>query len=262
MSSNGAYNKNSDVLKNLYKLKEIFTNIHKNTQQNHYNIDEAQNIFDSLTYLKNYFNQDKNKAIINGLISLVNLIIENKNNDLFDIIKDKYDRISNDINELITIFIRITTDLKNSPPTPQQPQQPPTPPTTTPPPLPTQQPTTQQSTNQQPQGTKNNCTYYNATPQRFIFPPCFLKSTKPDDPQFFDETNLNMITFELLIKLVDFMHDNVKDIDRIRKSDEIIFDMIEGKKIKNKKTGGSVNTINGSPNLSTENIFRILPSKI
>lgn len=76
-----------------------------------------------------------------------------------------------------------------------------------------------------------NCTYYNTTSQKFIFPPCFLKKkSNSGDNTFFGETNLNMIVFELLIKLVDFMHDNVKDIDRICESDKIIFNMFARKK--------------------------------
>jgi hypothetical protein len=123
--------------------------------------------------------------------------------------------------------------------------------------------TDQQQVTQHP----DRCTYYNTTPQEFIFPPCFLKNKlNTYDNTFFDQANLNMIIFELLIKLVDFMHDNVKDIDRIRNSDEIIFDMFARKKKatkakalqSSKKIGGMLT----DDNTSSSNILSSSSSKI
>jgi hypothetical protein len=178
-------------------------------------IDDSDNI-NSFFELENYL-----KGIIEGLkIHQTNFTLENKT-------KTKIISIIDDL------IFKINS--QSSPPTPQSSQTPsqssqssqtPSPPSQTPPQPPSQIQQMQVESHQQ-----YNCTYYNTTSQKFIFPPCFLKhKTDALNKTFFDEANLNMIIFELLIKLVDFMHDNVKDIDRIRKSDEIIFDMFARKK--------------------------------
>jgi hypothetical protein len=79
--------------------------------------------------------------------------------------------------------------------------------------------------------------YYHTQPQYFTFPSCTLTHAKPGanaiqgyfptgspdkhDIVFNNMPNLNMIVFEILIKLFDFAHDHIKNPDRIKETDAL-----------------------------------------
>ena len=203
----------------------------ENTIQNIKDIQDNQSIpqkfYEDLGNTSNFFDHI-NKTYYDGSNNFINYFIF--------ILSQKVDelktnpQIVEEIQKIINYIKTFNTKSSNTLTSGQQPSLPP-------PSLPTDQQQATQHT--------GSCTYYNKTSQRFIFPPCFLKNTRDNTEQkFFKETNLNMIIFELLIKLVDFMHDNVKDIDRIRESDTIILNMFAKKKKatkafrSSKKTGG------------------------
>jgi hypothetical protein len=100
---------------------------------------------------------------------------------------------------------------------------------------------------------------YSKEPSRFLFPPAYL--TMPDannngrhaiNPIFESYPNGNMIIFEILIKIIDFVHDNIKDTTRIVNVDKDFW----ARKINLQQSGGSSNDKSSSnlvePSVSSE----------
>ena len=111
---------------------------------------------------------------------------------------------------------------------------------------------------------KENCCKpnpcYSRVPSYFLFPPAYLTMPDPNNnngrhvinPHFLSHPNGNMIIFEILIKIIDFVHDNIKDTKRIVNVDRDFW----ARTTKLQHSGGSSNDKSSSnlvePSVSSE----------
>ena len=74
---------------------------------------------------------------------------------------------------------------------------------------------------------------YCQNPQTFAFPSCFLWDIQQTNfVQENNNFNLNMIIFEIMIKIYDYAHDNTKSLDRVKGVDDAYIKFLKNIKIK------------------------------